>query len=203
MKQNKRKKNINKRRKNLRKKTLIIIGIILFLIVLIFIVFKPQNWFLKKIYKLEYNEYVYRYAKENEVDPYLIFSIIKAESNFARNIESSSGAIGLMQLMEATAIEMANEIGEEIVIKEALYNPEINIKIGTNYYAYLIKRYDGNKELALAAYNAGMGNVDSWIKEGIIKEDGSDLENIPFKETNNYVRKIVRNYRIYKNLYNY
>ena len=185
----------------MKKKTLIIIGIILFLIILVIVIFKPQTWFLKKIYKLEYSEYVYKYAEENEIDPYLIFSIIKAESNFQRNIESSSGAIGLMQLMEATAIEMANEIGEDVVVKEALYNPEINIKIGTNYYSYLIERYNGNEELALAAYNAGMGNVDKWIKERIIKEDGSDLENIPYKETNNYVRKILRNYRIYQSLY--
>lgn len=186
----------------MKKKTFIIISIILFFIILIFMVFKPQDWFLKKIYKLEYSEYVYKYAKENDIDPYLVFSIIKAESNFHRNIESSSGAIGLMQLMESTAVEMANEIGEEVVVKEALYNPEMNIKIGTSYFAYLIKRYNGNEHLALASYNAGMGNVDSWIEEGIIKEDGSDLENIPFKETNNYVRKIVRNYKIYQNLYN-
>ena len=157
---------------------------------------------LKKIYKLEYSEYVYKYSEENNLDPFLVFSIIKAESNFERNINSSSGAIGLMQLMESTAVEMANEIGEEVVVKEALYNPQINIKIGTSYYAYLVKRYDGNKALALAAYNAGMGNVDSWIKNEIIKEDGSDLENIPFKETNNYVRKIIRDYKIYQNLYN-
>lgn len=198
------KEKLNEKEKiiNLKKKILIKLGIILFFIIIIFVIFKPQNWFFKKVFKLEYSEYVYKYAEENEIDPYLIFSIIKAESNFNRNIESSSGAIGLMQLMEATAIEMANEIGEEVVVKEALYNPEINIKIGTSYYAYLIKRYNGNEQLAMAAYNAGMGNVDTWIEKGIIKEDGSDLENIPFKETNNYVRKIVRNYKIYKKLYN-
>lgn len=185
----------------MKKKTLIIIGVILFLIILIFVIFKPQNWILKKLYKLDYSEYVYKYAEENDIDPYLIFSIIKAESNFNRNIESSSGAIGLMQLMESTAVEKANEIGEEVVVKEALFNPEINIKIGTSYYAYLIKHYKGNEHLALAAYNAGMGNVDKWIEEETIKEDGSDLENIPYKETNNYVRKILRNYKIYKELY--
>lgn len=186
----------------MKNKTLIIVGVILFLIFLIFAIFKPQDWILKKLYKLDYGEYVYKYAEENDVDPYLIFAIIKAESNFSRNIESSSGAIGLMQLMESTAVEKANEIGEEVVVKEALFNPEINIKIGTSYYAYLIKHYKGNEHLALAAYNAGIGNVDRWIKEGTIKEDGSDLENIPYKETNNYVRKILRNYKIYKELYN-
>lgn len=185
----------------MKKKTLIIIGIILFLIILIVLIFKPQNWILKKLYKTDYSEYVYQYAEENSLDAYLVFAIIKAESNFTRGIESSSGAIGLMQLMESTAIEMANEIGEEVVVKESLYNPEINIKIGTSYYAYLKKHYNGNEQLALAAYNAGMGNVDRWIKEGIIKEDGSDLENIPYKETNNYVRKIIRDYKIYQELY--
>ena len=185
----------------MKKKTLVILGFILFSIILIILILKPQNWFLKKMYKLEYSEYVYKYAEEYNVDPLYIFSIIKAESNFHRNIESSSGAIGLMQLMEATAIEMANEIGEEVVVKEALYNPEINIKIGTRYYAYLLEHYNGNEQLAFASYNAGIGNVDRWIKEGIIKEDGSNLENIPFKETNNYVRKVVRNYKIYKKLY--
>lgn len=185
----------------MKKKTTVIIGIILFLLILISLIFKPQNWFLKKIYKLEYSEYVYKYAKENDLDPFLVFSIIKVESNFNRNIKSSSGALGLMQLMESTAIEMANEIGEEVIVKESLYNPETNIKIGTNYFSYLLKHYDGNELLALTAYNAGMGNVDNWIKEGILKKDGSNIENIPYKETNNYVRKIVRDYKIYKNIY--
>lgn len=162
---------------------------------------KPQNIILKKIYRLEYSEYVYQYAEENGLDPLLVFAIIKAESNFKRNIESSSGAIGLMQLMETTAVEMANEIGQEIVVKEALYNPEINIKIGTNYFAYLLQHYEGNQGLALTAYNAGMGNVDRWIEENVIKKDGSDLEHIPYKETNNYVRKIMRDYKIYQKLY--
>lgn len=182
-------------------KILIILFTIIFIIIMLFGVLKIQNYILRKIYKLEYSEYVYKYAEENKIDPLLVFAIIKAESNFSRHIESSSGAIGLMQLMEATAIEMANEIGEEVIVKEALYNPEINIKIGTAYYSYLIKHYEGNEHLALAAYNAGMGNVDKWIVEGVIKKDGSDLENIPYKETNNYVRKIIRDYKIYQKLY--
>lgn len=185
----------------MRKKVFLIIGMIL-VIILIFTIFKPIDRILKKLYRLEYSEYVYQYAGENKIDPLLIFAIIKAESNFNRNIQSSRGAIGLMQLMESTAIEMANEVKEEIVVKEALYNPEINIKIGTFYYAYLTKHYEGNEQLALAAYNAGMGNVDRWIAEGIIKKDGSDLEHIPYKETNNYVRKIIRDYKIYQKLYN-
>ena len=96
---------------------------------------------------------------------------------------------------------MANQLGEEVIVKESLYNPETNIKIGTTYYATLLKHYEGNEQLALAAYNAGMGNVDNWIKEGTLEKDGSNIENIPYKETNNYVRKIIRDYKIYKSIY--
>ena len=183
-----------------RKKAFIFISIIIILAAII-LIFKPQNYALKKIYKTEYSEYVYKYSEENNLDPFLVFAIIKNESKFNRNIESSSGAIGLMQHMEETAMEMANEIGHNVAAKEALYNPDTNIKIGTRYFAYLLKHYNDNKGLAIAAYNAGMGNVDNWIKNGIIKEDGSDLENIPYKETNNHVRKILRDYEIYKNIW--
>lgn len=168
--------------------------------ILLFGILKIQNFILKKIYKTQYSEYVYKYSEQNNIDPLLTFAIIKAESNFNRNIKSKSGAIGLMQLMESTALEEAEEVNEEIVVTESLYNPEVNIKIGTKYYAKLMKKYD-NYLVALAAYNAGIGNVDNWIEQGIIKQDGSDIENIPFKETNNYVRKIVRDYKIYQELY--
>ena len=75
------------------------------------------------------------------------------------------------------------------------------IKIGTKYLSELLQKYDGNYYLAVAAYNAGIGTVDKWIQEGTIKKDGSDIENIPYKETNNYVRKIIRDYGIYQKLY--
>lgn len=185
----------------MKKKTKILIAVLLIILIMLFGILKIQNFILKKIYKTNYSEYVYKYSQENEIDPLLTFAIIKAESNFNRNIKSKSGAIGLMQLMESTAIEQAEEVNEEIIVTESLYNPEINIKIGTKYYSKLIKKYNNNMLLALAAYNAGIGNVDNWIKQGIIKEDGSDIENIPFKETNNYIRKIVRDYKIYQNLY--
>lgn len=186
--------------KQLIKKLIIVVGIVLTVIIL-FGVIKVQNIILKQIYKTDYSEYVYKYSEENGIDPLLTFAIIKAESNFNRNVISTSGAIGLMQLMESTAEEEGAKIGEEVSVKEALYNPERNIMIGTSYFANLLERYEDNYLLALAAYNAGIGNVDSWIEEGIIKEDGSDIENIPYKETNNYVRKIVRDYKIYQDLY--
>lgn len=156
---------------------------------------------MKNMYPKEYSEYVYKYSEENNIDPLLTFAIIKAESNFNPEATSNSNAIGLMQVLETTAKEVMQNKTEENFSKEILFNAEDNIKIGTTYFAYLLDKYNGNIALALTAYNAGIGKVDNWIENGIIKEDGSDIENIPYKETNNYVRKILRDYKIYKRLY--
>ncbi|MCI9177682.1 MAG: lytic transglycosylase domain-containing protein [Clostridia bacterium] len=155
---------------------------------------------MQKIYPQKYKEYVNYYAEKYEVDPLLIYAIIKAESNFNPEAHSKSDARGLMQLMENTAIEVANQIEVKEVQVEDLYTPQTNIQIGTCYFANLVKQYH-NIGIALAAYNAGMGRVNNWIEKGIIKEDGSDLENIPYQETNMYVRKILNDYQIYQELY--
>ena len=183
------------------KKIGITIIVLAILFMLLFGVFKIQDKIMKKIYPLEYTEYVEKYSSKNELDKMLVYAIIKAESNFEPNITSTSGAMGLMQLMDSTAEEMAEKLGIEYTVKEILYQPETNIKIGTKYFAELLKSFEGNIELALAAYNAGIGNVTKWIENGTIKADGSDIENIPYKETNNYVRKILRDYKIYQELY--
>ena len=154
---------------------------------------------LTKVYKLEYAEYVKKYANEYNVDEYLIYAIIKAESNFEPNAESHRGAKGLMQLMYSTAEDISKRIGIELN-EENILEPDININLGTKYISMLIQKYN-NTNLALAAYNAGSGNVDGWIEKGTLKSDGSDIENVPFTETNNYVRKILRDYEIYKNIY--
>ena len=154
---------------------------------------------LTKVYKLEYTEYVRKYANEYNVDEYLIYAIIKAESNFEPNAESHRGAKGLMQLMYSTAEDISKRIGIELN-EDNILEPDININLGTKYISMLIQKYN-NINLALAAYNAGSGNVDGWIEKGTLKSDGSDIENVPFTETNNYVRKILRDYEIYKNIY--
>jgi len=183
-------------------KTLIIIALIILLILILTKGLKLQKVFLKIFYPLEYSEYVYKYSEEFKLDPLLAFSIIKTESNFDEKAISISEAIGLMQILEKTAEEIAvNELEIENFKKDDLYNPEINIKIGLKYFSKLLKEYNYSYNLASAAYNAGTGNVKKWIEEGIISETGEDIEKIPFKETNNYIRKINRNYKIYKELY--
>lgn len=160
---------------------------------------KNKNEIMKKFYSIKYSELVEEYCQEYNVDKYLIYATIKAESNFNEKAESKKGAKGLMQLMNSTAQEIADGIGMTIENND-LFVPETNIKLGTIYISKLMQKYN-SVELALAAYNAGSGNVDSWIKQNKIKSDGSDIENIPFKETNNYVRKILKDYKIYQELY--
>ena len=150
------------------------------------------------MYKKEYSEYVSKYAIQYDVEEELIYALIKAESNFEVEAVSSKYAQGLMQLMYSTAEDVANKCGVELT-EENILEPEININLGTKYISSLLEKYEC-VEVALAAYNAGSGNVDKWIKNGTIKADGSDIENIPFKETNTYVRKIMRDYEIYKQI---
>lgn len=169
-------------------------------IVVMFLIkfFKIDKKILMSFYPNKYNSYVEEYSKLYEVDKNVIFAIIKNESNFENEVSSNKGAKGLMQLMEATAEEVAEILEiEDIDLSDA----KINIQLGTKYFSMLYKKYN-NTELALAAYNAGSGNVDKWIENGIISEDGKNIENIPYKETNMYVRKVMHSKEIYKILYN-
>ena len=141
--------------------------IFIFIIVIVFvflIVFK--NKLLKIIYPKTYAEVVSVYGEKYGVDENLIFAVIKAESNFNKNAVSNKGAIGLMQLMEETAKDVVNKNNMQFNydnLKEELLNVDNNINVGTMYLKGLLDRYK-NIELAVVAYNAGIGNVDEWIK---------------------------------------
>lgn len=177
--------------------------ILIIVITFIIAIIKVPNQIQKLIYKKEYSEYVEKYAQSYNVDKNLVYAVIKAESNFNQNAKSYKDAIGLMQLVESTAKDVCKKVDIQLTddeLKEKLLEPEININLGTKYLSILIEKYQ-NIEIAITAYNAGIGTVDNWIEKGIIKSDGSDIENIPYKETNNYVRKILRDYKIYTNLF--
>ena len=137
--------------------TALIIFIILLTIYFIcFKVIKIQEIVLKKMYPIEYSEYVEKYSEINGLDKYLVYAIIKVESNFKPHVTSASNAKGLMQLMDETAVERSNVIEEDSTQVPNLYDPETNIKLGTSYFAYLLGLYENNTVLALTAYNAGL-----------------------------------------------
>lgn len=176
----------------------VIFKLLIFVIIIVVIAVIVDKQMIKRLYKKEYSEFVSKYANRYNVDENLIYAIIKAESNFNPNAVSHQNAMGLMQLMYATAEDLANKSQIKLT-EENILEPDINISLGTQYISDLLNKYDCI-EVALSAYNAGSGNVDKWIKNGVIQADGSDIENIPFKETNTYVRKIMRDYKIYNGL---
>ena len=176
-----------------KKKIFFVLAIFIILLTSLFI---EKDIINKILYPKKYSDYVEIYSKEFGLDENLVYSVIKVESKFRKDAISHKGAKGLMQISDITR-EWAKE---EMNLGDIdIFDPEINIELGTRYISTLIERYT-NIGVALAAYNAGMTSVDKWLREGTISADGSDIENIPFKETNNYVRKILRDYEVYKEL---
>ena len=144
-------------------------------------------------YPVAYSSYINKYAHENNLDPYLVTALIKQESNFVADARSKYAG-GLMQLTEGTADEYAKKLGLE---DYNYMNPETNIQIGCFVLSSLIEKYD-NTDTALAAYNAGVGNVDAWLNNPDYSNDGKTLYNIPFSETRHYVKKVNDYIDIYK-----
>jgi len=140
---------------------------------------------------------VQKYAKSNKIDPLFVNAVIAVESKFIHSAHSKSGAVGLMQIMPSTAQELSNELGEKSLYKN-LENPKTNIRLGVYYLKKLLIMFNGNKTLALAAYNAGSGNVSNWLKKD--KSIKTNIENIPFEETRNYVSKVLRTYDLFKRI---
>ena len=153
------------------------------------------------IYPKDYELTVKKYARLYDIPDELVFSVIKAESNYDKNATSKKGATGLMQIMPETGVWAAEKISIEDFSPERLYEPDLNIEIGCFYLSYLLDLYSGNVQNALAAYNAGPANVDKWLKNEEYSKNGKDLYKIPFDETNDYVKKVMGNIKIYDFLY--
>jgi soluble lytic murein transglycosylase len=130
-----------------------------------------------------------------KLDPYLVLALIRQESAFNEKARSPAGAMGLMQLMPRTAYLVSR------VKKNSLFNPDINVKVGSKYFSDLIDRFNGDVELALASYNAGPLRVDDWLSRYPADQRLLFLDLIPFQETREYVAAIARNYFWYHTLY--
>ena len=190
---------------NFKNKKLCAIKCALIVIVLIFLLFISGYFTLRKvIYPLKYIDIITKEASKNNIDPYLLLSVVKIESNFNPNATSNKGAKGLMQMIYSTALEVNQKLKiYDTISEDELYDVDFNLTIGADYLGMLIKRYNGNYYLAICAYNAGLGNVDKWIENGIVSENLDDYNenDIPFNETKRYLKNIIKTYKMYKVLY--
>jgi soluble lytic murein transglycosylase len=149
---------------------------------------------------LRHEDIIRQQAKKKDVDPNLIAAVIYEESRF-RDQTSHAGARGLMQITPATARFIARNSGGAAFTQRDLATAQINIAYGTYYLRYLLRRYDGNQELAIAAYNAGETNVDRWVRRAGGPDAFDKVDDIPFPETRAYVKNVLRSERSYEQHY--
>lgn len=152
------------------------------------------------IFPVAYWDLITKYAKRRELDPYLIAALMAQESSFDAGIRSAANAIGLMQIVPSTGRRYGRRLGVRRYSTARLTDPEVNVIIGTAYFADLLERF-GSVHLALAAYNAGPSAASRWAAErpGIDRDEF--IDDIPYPETQGYVKKILGTAEDYRELY--
>ena len=187
-----------KRKMSFWKKLLLMI---LVLASLSYFVWQNEDFQRKYLYPYDYQDTINFYADRYEVDRNLVASVILAESKFRQDATSVHGARGLMQIMPETASWIATQIEDDSFSVDKLYNVNMNIKYGTWYLSELQTEFEGNEVLALAAYNAGRGNVYEWMEKYHWNINFKDYTKIPFPETREYVKRVLENKKHYNKLY--
>jgi soluble lytic murein transglycosylase len=142
-----------------------------------------------------------RSSAANGLDPYIVASLIRQESEFNPNAVSRANAVGLMQLLPKTGKLVARQVKLKRYTASQLYTPAVNMQLGTRYFRGMVDKFGGSFEYALAAYNAGSDRVEDWLNQGKYRDPQEFVESIPFTETREYVQAILRNASVYKQLY--
>jgi soluble lytic murein transglycosylase len=142
-----------------------------------------------------------KYSELNGLDPYLVASLIRQESEFNALALSRANAVGLMQLLPKTGKTVAKQVKLKGYSAPQLYTPAVNLQLGTRYFKDMVDKYNGQFEYALAAYNAGSDRVGDWLGQGHYRDPQEFVESIPFTETREYVQAILRNANVYRQLY--
>lgn len=173
------------------------------IVVLVVLILIAANYkvIAKRVYPLDYKIYVEKYSKAYNLDKYMVYSIIKVESNFNTNAKSSKKAIGLMQITPKTGKYIADLLKDNNYEDTHLFDADLNIKYGCFYLSKLINDFGGDMDCALAAYNGGEGNVRKWLAENEKGRKTLDIENVPYTETKAYVKRVKLIINIYKYLY--
>ena len=187
-----------KRKMSFWKKLLLMI---LVLASLSYFIWQNEDFQRKYLYPYDYQDTINFYADRYEVDRNLVASVILAESKFRQDATSVHGARGLMQIMPETGSWIATQIEDDSFSVDKLYNVNMNIKYGTWYLSELQTEFEGNEVLALAAYNAGRGNVYEWMEKYHWDINFKDYTKIPFPETREYVKRVLENKKHYNKLY--
>lgn len=173
----------------------------LLLSVLVIMVLVNYKTILKKFFPIQYYQEVLKYSEEYNVDPYIVYSIIRVESKFNPFAQSGKGAKGLMQITPQTGEYIAKLLNVDEYDEEQLFQPSTNIKFGVFYFSKLYKDFNNNLDCALAAYNGGRGNVLKWLDSQENGDNYLDIDNIPFEETKNYVKRVKNMYKLYGIIY--
>ncbi|EST54719.1 lytic transglycosylase [Brevibacillus panacihumi W25] len=155
----------------------------------------------KWMYPIKYREEIMNASRQYQVDPHLILAVIRSESSFQADRVSKKGAIGLMQIMPDTAEWIVQQGGFKPASQDYLYDPVMNIKIGTWYLQFLGNRYEGDIAKVIAAYNAGPGKVNGWLNDGQWNGRRESLEDIPYPETRMYVQRVLYYQDRYQRVY--
>jgi soluble lytic murein transglycosylase len=158
----------------------------------------PSVWAI--LYPAAFHEIVSRHTSNAGIDESITYALIRAESNFLPTARSPVGALGLMQLMPGTARQIARNLGDTVSSSQ-LTNPEVNVRIGTLHLRDLIVSFNGNLVSAVAAYNAGSTPVRRWRKSFPTLQEDEFIENIPYPETREYVKKVLAAMEVYRQLY--
>lgn len=184
-----------------KKKGRVFLGIAVFLAAAVVCLYFSRDIILKQLYPLSYYEIIMTEAEKNDLDPALVYGVIRAESGFDSNAVSRANARGLMQMTPKTFEWVKTMIPDsEELTNEALFDPQVNIQFGCELLSLLISHY-GNEATAICAYNAGMGNVTSWLENPEYSSDGVTLNVIPFGETKEYLKRVTDNRDMYSRLY--
>ena len=151
------------------------------------------------LYPKKYSDLIEKIANELEIESILIYAMIEAESGFNKDAVSEAGAMGLTQITSET-FQWLQTKTKTSYVDEDLFEPEISIYFGAFFIKLLLEEFD-SVEVTFAAYHAGRGQVNEWLSDPRYSPDGETLETIPFKDTSNYVKKIIKNIKIYNNIY--
>ncbi len=175
--------------------------IILAVIFSFFILFFSMHIYLRVVYPVKYSDYIDDSIEKTGLSPSLVYAVIRSESGFDPKAVSYVGAKGLMQITPDTLDWVRYRLGEKDTVSEdILFNPQKNIYYGCYILKLLYDEFVNTKEV-LCAYHAGFGNVKKWLKNKEYSSDGKTLDVIPFKDTNQYVIKVMRTMEIYREIY--